>query len=100
MADSILQWDTRVCFLCGRNANLESLDKHHVFGKYNRAKSEAYGLTIYLHHSKCHINGKDSVHKNAEIDKSVKRYAQYKAMEKFGWSQQDFIDRFGKNYID
>jgi hypothetical protein len=99
MAHSILQWDERVCFRCGRNGAYDVLDKHHVFGKYNRDKSEAYGLTVYLCHNSCHIFGNDSVHKNKVFDFELKRYAQNEAMSEFGWSEEDFVERFGRSYI-
>ena len=97
--DSILQDDKTVCFLCGRNANLEPLDCHHVFGAANRKKSEKYGLKVYLHHNQCHIFGKDSVHKNNEVNQALKAQAQQKAMEYYGWTVDEFRVIFGKNYL-
>lgn len=81
------------------NANLEPLDCHHVFGAANRDKSEQYGLKVYLHHCKCHIFGEESVHRNANIDRAVKEIAQKKAMRYYGWSTEEFIEIFGRNYI-
>jgi hypothetical protein len=82
------------------NRNLEPLDCHHVFnGTRNKKKSEKYGLKVYLHHSKCHIFGKDSVHGNAEVDKTLKAMVQKRAMQYYGWSVEDFINIFGKNYL-
>lgn len=97
--DSIIQEDRTHCFICGMNTNLEPLDCHHVFGGANRKKSERYGLKVYIHHDKCHIFGKESVHRNAEVDKALKQRVQEKAMDHYGWSAQDFIDIFGKNYL-
>lgn len=99
MAKSIIQEDKTHCFICGMNRNLEPLDEHHVFGGANRKKSEKYGLKIYIHHHKCHIFGENSVHKNAEVDRAVKRIAQKRAMEKYGWTVDEFREIFGKNYI-
>ena len=99
MAKSILQWDNRVCFKCGRNGLYDALDEHHVFGKFNRNKSEEDGLKVYLCHERCHIFGTESVHKNALFDLELKRYAQIKSMEKYGWTKKEFIDRYGKSYI-
>lgn len=98
MVESIIQKDKTHCFLCGMNTNLEPLDCHHVFGGPNRNKSEKYGLKVYIHHNKCHIFGKDSVHKNAQVDKALKEVVQIKAMQYYGWSVEDFIRIFGKNY--
>ena len=99
MADSILQWDERVCFKCGRNGVIDALDKHHVFGKYNRDNSEKYGLTVRLCHNNCHIFGKESVHKNHVFDFELKRYAQRKAMSHYGMTEADFISIFGRSYL-
>ena len=96
---SIIQKDKAHCFLCGMNANLEPLDCHHVYGGANRKISEKYGLKIYIHHSKCHIFGKDSVHQNAKVDRTVKAVVQEKAMRHYGWSVDDFRKIFGKNYV-
>ena len=97
---SIIQEDRKHCFLCGMNANLEPLDCHHVFGGANRNLSEEYGLKVYLHHSKCHIFGKNSVHQNAEVSRRLKAIAQQKAMEYYGWTVEDFRRIFGKSYVE
>lgn len=97
--DSIIQKDNSHCFLCGMNSNLEPLDVHHVYGSSNRKLSEKYGLKIYLHHSKCHIFGKHSVHQDAEINRKVKSIVQRRAMEYYHWSEADFCNIFGKSYL-
>lgn len=99
MAKSIIQTDKEHCFLCGMNSGFEPLDEHHVFGGANRKLSEQYGLKVYLHHSKCHIFGKGSVHQNADVGKTIKATVQKRAMEYYGWSVDDFIQIFGKSYI-
>lgn len=99
MAKSILQEDVTSCYICGMNRNLEPLDCHHVYGGSNRNKSEKYGLTIYLHHSKCHIFGRRAIHNDAEMNRAIKAIAQEKAMQHYGWSVEDFIKIFGKNYL-
>lgn len=97
--NSILQGDKDICFLCGMNESIEPLDKHHVFSGADRAKSEKYGLTVYLHHYKCHIFGKKSVHKDNEIRFKICAYAQKKAMEYYGWTLDEWMKRFRRNYI-
>ena len=96
---SIIQRDKTRCYICGGNACVEPLDKHHVFGGAMRSKSEKYGLTVYLHHAKCHIFGENSVHKNAEINNALKAEVQEKAMHYYGWSVDDFRSIFYKNYL-
>ena len=100
MAKSILQTDKRRCYLCGQPATWnDPLDKHHVFGGARRKKSEKYGLTVYLHHSNCHIYGKYSVHRNGMVSRALKAEAQRKSMQHYGWSEDDFRQIFEKSYL-
>lgn len=96
---SIIQEDKSHCFICGMNTNLEPLDEHHVFFGANRKKSEKYGLKVYIHHHKCHIFGKESVHQNAKVDKALKAMVQKRAMQHYGWTIEEFIKIFGKSYL-
>lgn len=98
MSKSIIQKDRETCFICGKNANADyfGLDEHHVFFGGNRKKSEKYGLKIYICHVKCHLEG---VHKNAELCRKVQAVVQERAMKHYGWTADDFIGIFGKNYI-
>ena len=98
--DSIIQKDKTKCLLCGANGFSDPLDKHHCFFGSLRSKSERYGLTVYLCHSKCHIFGENSVHVNARINRKLQAYAQKKAMAHYGWSREDFRREFYKNYIE
>lgn len=99
MGRSIVQEDTSRCFLCGMIGYVEPLDKHHIFGGALRNKSERYGLFVYLHHNRCHIFGENAVHKNARINRKLQAFAQKKVMEMYGWSVEDFIKEFYKNYL-
>lgn len=98
--DSILQKDKTKCLICKQNPCGDPLDKHHVFGGALRSKSERYGLTVYIHHNKCHIFGENAVHKNASVNRRLQSFAQKKAMETYGWSVEDFRKEFYKNYIE
>ena len=101
--ESILQKDRDRCFICGRNAHADfcGLEEHHCFEGYGRRQiSERYGLKIYICGDRCHRNGPKSVHKNAKVDRAVKKYAQKKAMKYYGWTIEQFIEKFRKNYID
>jgi hypothetical protein len=64
-----------------------------------RSKSERYGLTVYIHHNKCHIFGENAVHKNAEVNRQLKAFAQKKAMKHYGMTTEGFIKEFYKNYL-
>ena len=90
----------RECFLCGKNGSPDPLDKHHIFGGANRKKSERFGLTVDLCHNECHIFGKHAVHNDVNVMQRLHEYGQRKAMEENGWSIEDFIREFGKNYLE
>lgn len=99
MAKSIIQEDKTHCFICERIASGDPLDCHHIFGGANRQLSEKYGLKVYIHHNQCHIFGENSVHRNAEISDKLKQIAQQEAMKHYGWTVEQFIEIFGKNYL-
>lgn len=94
--------DYKQCFLCKRNGITDPLDRHHqhIFGGARRKLSEKYGLVVYLCHSRCHIYGKYSAHKNAEIADYLHKYGQRKAMKEQGWTTEDFMKVFSANYLD
>lgn len=99
MAESIIQKDKTKCFICKQNPCGDPLDKHHVFGAALRSKSEKYGLTVYIHHDKCHIFGENAVHRNSQINRKLQAFVQKKAMQKYNWSVEDFRKEFYKNYL-
>ena len=88
------------CWLCGANGYSDPLDRHHIFGGSNRKNSEHDGLCVMLCHSKCHIFGSDAAHQNHDTDVRLKQNGQNYAMAKFGWTVDQFRQRYGKNYID
>ena len=90
----------RKCWLCGRTGAADPLDEHHIFGGGLRNKSERYGLTVYLCHHRCHQFGKLSAHQNKETAEKLHKYGQIKAMREQGWTVEEFIMEFGKNYLD
>ena len=90
----------RSCWLCGRNGTAEPLDKHHIFGGAYRKKSEKYGLTVCLCHNSCHIFGERAVHNCRETMEALHKYGQKLAMEQQGWTKEDFIREFGRNYLE
>lgn len=98
--NSIIQTDSTRCYLCGGSPCGDRLDVHHVFGGALRKKSEKYGLTVLLHHDKCHIFGAGSVHRNANKNNALKAEVQKKAMKHYGWTVEDFRREFYKNYIE
>lgn len=99
MAKSIIQTDKSCCYICGGYENGDPLDEHHVYGNSNRKISEKYGLKVYLHHNKCHIFGRQSVHQNAKVNRALKAKVQEIAMEHYDWTEDDFRRIFGKSYL-
>ena len=83
-----------LCELCGRWSELE---KHHVFNGAYRKKSEKYELTVYLCHE-CHNEPPNGIHHNAEAARMLKKEFQIKAQNIYGWTDEQFMRLFGKNY--
>lgn len=96
-APSIVQDDTDCCYIC--YGCREKLDRHEVFYGPYREKSKCLGLWVTLCHSEHHIFGPSAVHQNREVDLALKQAGQLAAMEKYGWSEDDFIRKFGRNYL-
>lgn len=96
MKSSIINNEKR-CFKCGIT---HSLHYHHIlFGK-NRKKADKDGLMVYLCYE--HHEGTNGVHgKNGhELDLKLKRIAEKRWLEYYDKTIEDFIKRYGKNYIE
>lgn len=93
---SILQEDLTHCFLCGRCDR--KLDRHEVFPGPYRDKCKADGLWVTLCHVPCH-EGKDGAQYDRKTREYLAAYAQGMAMDKYGWSTAEFIQRYGKNWL-
>lgn len=92
--------DERACWICGRNGNGDPLESHHIFGGAMRKKSEKYGLKVYLCGERCHRNGENSVHRNAETMLLLHQWGQQKAMSENRWTEDDFRREFHKSYLE
>lgn len=98
-APSIIQPETDYprCWICLRTDG--KLDRHEVFaGAGRRDKCKRLGLWVYLCHGEHHMYGPEAVHNNAKAREALQRIAQIKAMQAYGWTAEDFIREFGKNY--
>lgn len=71
----------------------------HIFGAGNRKLSTKYGLCVTLC-EECHRLGKHAVHQSAETMQYLHEYGQRLAMEREGWSKEEFMQVFGKNYLE
>ena len=89
-----MQQDWSICYLCGRNENLE---EHHVFPGKNRKLSDMYGLVIHICGQRCHRCGKESVHMDAVTNRFVQAAGQEAFLRVYG-SKKDFRGIFGKYY--
>ena len=96
---SILQKDEERCFLCGMPENGDHLDWHHVFEGSRRQLSEKYGLKVKLHHRRCHLYGDHAVHYDVCASLDLKRKAQEAAMQRYGWTMDDWLEIFKKSYL-
>ena len=92
---SIIQ-KNKECFKC---KNVYGLEFHHcIFGK-NRKKADEDGLTVWLCYE--HHRGNMGVHsKNGhEFDLQLKQIAEKRWCEFYGKTKEQFIRRYGKNYL-
>lgn len=95
-APSIIQPDTSFCFLCGRRDR--KLDRHEPFGGALRQKSKRLGMWVVLCHHPCH-EGSTGAHGIFEVNRELRAEAQRRAMEAYGWTMEDWLREFGKNYL-
>jgi hypothetical protein len=81
-----------------KTERFEGSHRHEVFGAYNRQKSIEDGLVIFLR-PEDHNMSERGIHANIEFDLYAKRKAQLRWMEYYGKTTEDFIKRYGKNYL-
>lgn len=98
---SILQDKDHTCYLCilldGNHKLHRQLHEHHIFGGPNRIHSEENGLKVYL----CpdhHLTGKFAVHNCKETMELLHKIGQ-REFEKTH-SREEFMEIFGRNYLD
>lgn len=101
-APSILQnvEDQCRCYLCRRvGSSWRKQDRHEVrLGGISREEAKGLGLWCMLCHDDCH-EGPNGVHLNREVGLWLKRQAQRASMRYYGWTEDDFRQRFGKSYL-
>ena len=92
---SVIQKD-KECYVCKTTLGLHT---HHIFfGRANRKHSDRLGMTVFLC-SKHHNMSDAGVHFNKELDLHLKRLAQEYYESNIG-CRANFIDTFGRNYVD
>ena len=93
--DTIMQGKMDVCPICYRKIEEGCGVWHHVFnGTANRKKAEEDRMKIYIHPMPCH----EEIHKMQGLDLQMKMKAQKIWCEYYDKSENDFIERYGKNY--
>jgi len=91
---SILQSE-KVCYICGTRVGLHI---HEVFFGKNRQKSIKDGCCVYL--CGIHHNLSDQgVHFNRDLDLFLKKEMEKKWMSHYNKTIDDFIKKYGKNYL-
>jgi len=94
MVRSLLQ-QTETCYICGTTLNLHL---HHIYyGTANRKLSDADGCVVYL--CQRHHTGAQGVHFNRKIDLTLKARCQIAWQKYYNKTTEDFIARYGRNYI-
>ena len=84
------------CYVCGTTLNLHL---HHVMFGRNRKKADEDGLTVYLCYY--HHEGTYGVHgrNGHELDEKLKTIAETRWCEFYNKTPEDFIKRYGRNYL-
>ena len=81
------------------NHRMDGLVRHEcIYGTANRKKSIEDGLVIFLR-PELHNMSNAGVHFNKRFDTLVKQVAESAWLEHYGKTQEDFIKRFGRNYL-
>ena len=93
MKNSIIK-NSKSCFYCGSERDL---DRHHcLHGTANRKLAEEDGLWIWVcreHHNMIHGN------EGHCMDVKLKQTAEYAWLQHNNKTIQEFIDRYGKNWL-
>ena len=94
MVKSLLQRH-KACYICGRTIDLHL---HHIFyGTANRSLSDADGCVVYL--CQAHHTGARGVHFNKKLDLTLKIKCEQAYLKHYNKTIDDFIKRYGKNYL-
>lgn len=87
--------DERECWLCGS----PYVHKHHVYGGARRKRSDMEGCWLYLcpaHHNMSN----HGVHFDKALDLEIKQECQSRWMVRNRAGVEQFIELFGRNYLE
>ena len=91
---SILQ-NEKKCYVCQSTRNIHI---HEVYFGKNRKKSIEDGCCVYLC-GKHHNLSNEGVHFNHNLDIELKKTMEKCWVNKYNKTTEDFIKRYGKNYL-
>lgn len=91
---SLIQ-NTKECYVCGTTQNIHI---HEVFFGKNRKKSIEDGCCVYLC-GKHHNQSNEGVHFNHKLDLLLKKQMEVYWLKYYNKTVEDFIKRYGKNYL-
>ena len=74
------------------------VERHHIYGAFNRKKSEEYGFVVPLRYD-LHPNGARANPKYAkEMDEHLKKMGQEYFENHYG-TREEFMEIFGRSYL-
>lgn len=91
-SQSVVQRRQERCYLCGVGGDLARHEPLDGIGR--RKKSKALGLWVCLCPG-CH----DLSHRDRRTQDILRAECEEAALREYGWTIQDFINEFGKNYL-
>ena len=80
------------------NYRFTNSHKHHIMGGAYRKKSDEDGLVIFLT-PELHNMSNQGIHFNKWFDNYAKKQAQKKWMEYYNKTVDDWVARYGHNYL-
>lgn len=93
---SLFTDDLSKCIICGKSP----VNKHEIFYGSNRHNSIKYGLVIPLCTCEHHVSNVEGIHKDKELCKEWQVKGQSTFMKHYNKTKDEFIEIFGRNYLD
>lgn len=97
MSKSIIQEDKTYCFIHSKyfHCYIPAVHEHHcIHGIANRKLADKDGLTVFLCMS-CH----SLLHDKKRFDLELKQLAEQVWLEHYNKTIEDWIERYGKNFL-
>lgn len=93
---SIIPNNDEYCFLCKQKGRyVKGTDTHHCLFGNKKKYADDDGLTVQLCH-RCHMR----LHQQQEHQLELKRLAEQVWLDHYGKTVEDWISRYGKNFLD